>query len=323
MFRLSQKKRGDRASRSSLVLSITPAVRLLEHGKGRVLCLPQQRHRTDGRTHALTTYAPTHHCTSTTAMYTITIKPENANSIQRLRNDRNEIMYKEGELKESLKRLDNELSKQKTRIEEMKKSKESTTDITELNRRIRGEENFLDAMEATKKELKEDLKALTQEQNKKAKRKQFKDLNEKPKKVLKESNITPMKKAAMEAVRELKKFKEEVFEDGEWYLSRKKVEHYLTIQWKLLKPNEALKGLCDMLEMCPYQQDFLKSKILEKIGKMDLNAADEDAVEGSLVPELETIWLMADTTLPRTWREMMTLKTKIKKIDRFRKSFDL
>ncbi len=256
-------------------------------------------------------------------MYTITIKPkksENANSIQSLRNDRNEIMYTEGELKDGLKRLDNELSKQKTRIEEMKK--ESTIDTPELNRLIRGQENFLDAMEATKKELKEDLKALTQEQNKKAKRKQFKDSNEKPKKVLKESNITPMKKAAM-AVRELKKFKEEVFEDGEWYLSTKKVEHYLTIQWKLLKPNEALKGLCDMLEMCPYQQDFLKSKILEKIGKMDLNAADEDAVKGSLVPELETIWLMADTTLPRTWREMMTLKTKIKKIDRYRKSFDL
>ena len=257
-------------------------------------------------------------------MFTITIQPkksENANSIQR-QTLRDENMFTEAELKDGLKRLDNEVSKQKTRIEEMKKSKESTTDITELNRLIRGQEDFLDAMEATKKELMEDLKALTQEQNKKAKRKQFKDSNEKPQKVLKESNITPMKKAAMEAVRELKKFKDEVFEDGEWYLRIKKVEHYLTIQWKLLKPNEALTGLCDMLEMCPYQQDFLKSKILEKIGKMDLNAA-EDAVEGSLVPELETIWLMADTTLPRTWREMMTLKNKIKKIDRFRKSFDL
>lgn len=260
-------------------------------------------------------------------MFTITIQPkksENANSIQRKMSRK----YTAAELKKTMKSFDKELSQQKTRIEEMKtrieemkKLKESTTDTTELNRQIRNHKNFLDAMEATKKGFMEDLKALTQEEQKKAKRKQFKESNEKPKKVLKESNITPMKKAAMEALFELKKLKK-VFEDGEWYLSRKKVEHYLTIQWKLLKPNEALTGLCDTFEMCPYQHDDLKSKILEIIGTIDLKSA-ADAVEGSLVPELQTIGLMADTTLPRTWREMITLKTKIKKIDRFRKIFDL
>ncbi len=120
-------------------------------------------------------------------MFTITIQPKkskNANSIQRLRNDGNEITYTEGELKDGLKRLDNALSKQKTRIEEMKK--ESTIDTPELNRRIRAEEDFLDAMEATKKDLKEDLKALTQAQKKKKKddrvMKRKKELKEKKKK---------------------------------------------------------------------------------------------------------------------------------------------
>lgn len=123
-------------------------------------------------------------------------------------------------------------------------------------------------------------------------------------------------KAMTEAVKELKKFKDEVFQDGDCYLSIKKVEHYLGLQWGLLEPSEAVTGLCDLLEMCPYQQDVLKSKILQRIRTVDLNAAGEDAVEGSLVPELETIALMGDMTLPRTWQEMVILKKKIKKIDR-------
>lgn len=121
--------------------------------------------------------------------------------------------------------------------------------------------------------------------------------------------------AAMKAVKELKKFKDEVFQDGDCHLSIKKVEHYLGLQWGLLEPSEAVTGLCDLLEMCPYQQDVLKSKILQRIRTVDLNAAGEDAVD-AVEGELETIALMGDMTLPRTWQEMVILKNKIKKIDR-------
>lgn len=122
--------------------------------------------------------------------------------------------------------------------------------------------------------------------------------------------------AAMEAVKELKKFKDEVFQDGDCHLSIKKVEYYLGLQWELLPPNVAVTGLCDTLQMVPYQQDVLKSKILQRIRTIDLNEAGQDVVEGSLLFQLETIALMGDMTLPRTWQEMVILKNKIKKIDR-------
>ena len=69
-----------------------------------------------------------------------------------------------------------------------------------------------------------------------------------------------------------------------------------------------------LLHVCYYQRDLLKANILKKILSLDLKSIGKDNVEKYLLPQVETIFLMADTTLPQVRIYNNSLIKKIKDV---------
>jgi len=97
-------------------------------------------------------------------------------------------------------------------------------------------------------------------------------------------------------------------------LCDERVIEFTNLDWENAPNNISLRALSTLLSLCSYQRDLLKANILKKIMSLDLKSMESDIVEEYLLPEIDTIALMADTTLPQTWETMISLKAKIKRL---------
>ena len=86
------------------------------------------------------------------------------------------------------------------------------------------------------------------------------------------------------------------------------------LEWEFAPKNLSLRALTSLLFVCYYQRDLLKANILKKILSLDLKSIGKDNVEEYLLPEVETIFLMADTTLPQVRINNNLLIKKIKNL---------
>ena len=87
-----------------------------------------------------------------------------------------------------------------------------------------------------------------------------------------------------------------------------------SIDWDNAPENISLRALTSLLHVCYYQRDLLKANILKKILSLDLKSIGKDNVEKYLLPQVETIFLMADTTLPQVRIYNNSLIKKIKDV---------
>ena len=105
--------------------------------------------------------------------------------------------------------------------------------------------------------------------------------------------------------------KEKENSEGDNPLCDERVIEFTNLDWENAPNNISLRALSTLLSVCSYQRDSLKANILRKIMSLDLKSMESDIVEENLLPEIETIALMADTTLPQTWEIMISLNAKI------------
>lgn len=108
--------------------------------------------------------------------------------------------------------------------------------------------------------------------------------------------------------------KEEENSEGDHPLCDETVIEFTNLDWENAPNNISLRALSTLLSVCSYQRDLLKVNILKKIMSLDLKSMESDIVEEYLLPEIEIIASMADTTLPQTWETMISLKAKIKRL---------
>ena len=108
--------------------------------------------------------------------------------------------------------------------------------------------------------------------------------------------------------------KEEDNSEGDDPLCDAKVREFTNLDWENAPNNISLRALATLFSVCSYQRDSLKASILKKIKTLDLESIGKEHVEEYLLGEIETIGLMADTTLPETWQSMISLKHKIKRL---------
>lgn len=92
------------------------------------------------------------------------------------------------------------------------------------------------------------------------------------------------------------------------------VREITALEWEYAPKNLSLRVLTSLLNVCYYQRDSLKANILKKILSLDLKSIGKDNVEEYLLPQVETISMMADTTLPQVRINNNSLIKKIKNL---------